>query len=355
MRSIWIVLALLGGAHCVEAASISKARTLYDQKLVVEAKKELIEVAYDEKATSADKAAALLLLGTINREQGDLELARKTWHELVERFPDSLEAKAVANQLSVDSKVAMEAQTERNPPDRPHEDSFRLLDQGQGPRYLLKYDADTIERVDVKIRMAMVEKDCPSEPAKEPYDEEVRHGPLTIKTAKDPESNFLIVEMMGKLHVSAHGERETTYWMHKEKITSQGQHVETLDGIETTTNLFQRVLPKVPVGIGARWEATETRTVYDSQTINTWTYTVTEISAKRAKIEVVMSNVGKSSFKGREALLRGGGNGVITWAAGHYMPPGTSLISFSRVFEKPKSDKEKPELRGCVLVSMTTK
>lgn len=62
-----------------------------------EAKLTLIEVVFDSRNPS-ERALALYLLGAIALEEGDLVIAKKRWEEVRKDYPESAEAKKVAQQ-----------------------------------------------------------------------------------------------------------------------------------------------------------------------------------------------------------------------------------------------------------------
>jgi tetratricopeptide (TPR) repeat protein len=114
-----LVVALLlccsAGPAC--GASLEKAKTLYQNNLFDDAKRELIEVLYAAESESADKALALYMLGMVNEKQGQAELAAANWKELIERFPQATEA-----QLARDNLARQEATQQKNTavqPDKP--------------------------------------------------------------------------------------------------------------------------------------------------------------------------------------------------------------------------------------------
>lgn len=102
-----LLLYCIAGPVC--GASLEKAKALYQNNLLDDAKRELIEVLYADDSGTADKALALYMLGMVNERQGQAELAAANWKELIERFPQAPEA-----QLARDNLSRQEATQERD-------------------------------------------------------------------------------------------------------------------------------------------------------------------------------------------------------------------------------------------------
>src|SRR3954454_22558096 len=81
-------------------ASLEKAKSLYQNNLLDDAKRELIEVLYAAETKSTDKALALYMLGMVNERQGQPELAAANWRELIEKFPQATEAQLARDNLA---------------------------------------------------------------------------------------------------------------------------------------------------------------------------------------------------------------------------------------------------------------
>lgn len=87
LRNLVVALLMLCcTAGPARGASIEKAKALYQNNLLDDAKRELIEVLYAPDSESADKALSLFMLGTINERQGQADLAAANWRELIEKF-----------------------------------------------------------------------------------------------------------------------------------------------------------------------------------------------------------------------------------------------------------------------------
>jgi tetratricopeptide (TPR) repeat protein len=95
--SLSIALILPAGVALADLTALPK--TFYEHGLIEDAKRGFIEVTFDSSATNAEKASALSALGDIAFDQNKIGLAISTWRDLVERFPESEEAKAVEERL----------------------------------------------------------------------------------------------------------------------------------------------------------------------------------------------------------------------------------------------------------------
>ncbi len=87
--SVVAVATLAASALC---ADFDKAVMLDRHGLRADAKRELIDLAYDDEAKATEKARALYMLGTIAFDENKLSAAIKTWTELVAKFPDAPES-----------------------------------------------------------------------------------------------------------------------------------------------------------------------------------------------------------------------------------------------------------------------
>jgi hypothetical protein len=101
-----LLLCCTAGPAC--GASLEKAKALYQNNLLDDAKRELIEVLYAADSETSEKALALYMLGTVNQRQGQDELAAANWKELIERFPQAAEA-----QLARDNILAAQGATQQ--------------------------------------------------------------------------------------------------------------------------------------------------------------------------------------------------------------------------------------------------
>ncbi|HEV8579671.1 MAG TPA: hypothetical protein VGX68_11385 [Thermoanaerobaculia bacterium] len=93
-----LLLVCVTGPAC--GASLEKAKALYQNNLLDDAKRELIEVLYAVESKDAEKSLALYMLGLINEKQGQSELAASNWRELLEKYPQAAEAALARENLS---------------------------------------------------------------------------------------------------------------------------------------------------------------------------------------------------------------------------------------------------------------
>lgn len=96
--AVALLLCCVAGPAC--GASLEKAKTLYQNNLLDDAKRELIEVLYNAESKETEKALALYMLGMINEKQGNSELAATNWRELIEKYPQAPEAQLARENLS---------------------------------------------------------------------------------------------------------------------------------------------------------------------------------------------------------------------------------------------------------------
>jgi len=99
LRTLSVSLLLLLPANLALADLTALPRAYYEHGLVEDAKRGFIGVTFDSAATDAEKAGALSALGDIAFDQNNIGLAISTWRELIERFPESEEAKLVDERL----------------------------------------------------------------------------------------------------------------------------------------------------------------------------------------------------------------------------------------------------------------
>jgi hypothetical protein len=99
-NNLVVALLLCCAAGPAHGASLEKAKALYQNNLLDDAKRELIEVLYAADSESADKALSLYMLGMVNEKQGQTGLAAANWKELIERFPQAPEAQLARDNLA---------------------------------------------------------------------------------------------------------------------------------------------------------------------------------------------------------------------------------------------------------------
>lgn len=101
-----IILVLLLFAGASSAASLDKARTLRQNGLLDEAKKEAIKIAFSPSSTATQKTEAFLVLGDIAIDEKSFEAARDNWSRVVTMSPDSEHAKEAKHKLDMLKEVS---------------------------------------------------------------------------------------------------------------------------------------------------------------------------------------------------------------------------------------------------------
>jgi hypothetical protein len=90
---------LLFAASPATPASMEKAKALYQNNLLDDAKRELIDVLYAPETIATDRPLALYMLGVINEKQGSPETAVANWRELIAKYPQAPEAQLARENL----------------------------------------------------------------------------------------------------------------------------------------------------------------------------------------------------------------------------------------------------------------
>jgi hypothetical protein len=108
MRGIVFAALLLVYPSFVAAQSVAKAKLMHVNRLFDDAKREAVAVVFSD-ASSADKADALNLLGTIAVEQSDYEAAVKNWTELINKYPETMAAKEAQAKLPLAERLITNA------------------------------------------------------------------------------------------------------------------------------------------------------------------------------------------------------------------------------------------------------
>lgn len=93
-------------------ASLDKAKALRANGLRDEAKRELVELTFDEAEGPAAKAEALYLLGEIAVDEKAIAAARENWKKLIETYPESLFATSARSKLELLEQLQPPAQRE---------------------------------------------------------------------------------------------------------------------------------------------------------------------------------------------------------------------------------------------------
>ena len=105
-----------GAAH---GASLDKAKALRANGLRDEAKRELVEVMFDEAEGPTVKAEALYLLGEIAIDEKAIAAARENWEKLINTYPDSPFATTARSKLELLLQLQPSAQPETAVPAYP--------------------------------------------------------------------------------------------------------------------------------------------------------------------------------------------------------------------------------------------
>jgi ribosomal protein L35AE/L33A len=95
-----------------QGASLDKAKALRANGLRNEAKRELVEVTFDEIQDSAAKAEALYLLGEIAVEEKMIAAARENWGKLINAYPESPFAGSARSKLELLEQLQPNTQPE---------------------------------------------------------------------------------------------------------------------------------------------------------------------------------------------------------------------------------------------------
>jgi hypothetical protein len=93
-------------------ASLEKAKALRSNGLRDEAKRELVELTFDEAEVPAAKAEALYLLGEIAVDEKAITAARENWGKLINTYPESLFATSARSKLELLDQLQSPAQGE---------------------------------------------------------------------------------------------------------------------------------------------------------------------------------------------------------------------------------------------------
>jgi hypothetical protein len=126
-----VLLAVCCLASPAFGASLEKAKAFYQNNLLDEAKRELIEVLYADDSGDAERSRALYMLGLINEKQGHTELAESNWRDLMAKYPQSAEAPLARENLNHGEVTPGKQATA--PPSKPVGDPAPgLLDVHQG-------------------------------------------------------------------------------------------------------------------------------------------------------------------------------------------------------------------------------
>ena len=112
-RYLWLTIVLMIAMSGLTIdASIEKAILLKAHGLNDDAKRELINLIFQEDSESKDKPHAYYLLGAIAFDENRIRAATKTWGYIIEEYPGSDEALLVKERIDELSKVTLSVYTE---------------------------------------------------------------------------------------------------------------------------------------------------------------------------------------------------------------------------------------------------
>ena len=106
-----LITGVLWGA-AVHGASLDKAKALRANGLRDEAKRELVELTFNEAEGPAAKAEALYLLGEIAVDEKAIAAARENWEKLIKTYPESPFASSAQSKLEILEQLKSAAQPE---------------------------------------------------------------------------------------------------------------------------------------------------------------------------------------------------------------------------------------------------
>ena len=104
-----LTMAVLWGV-AAHGASLEKAKALRANGLRDEAKRELVEITFDEAEKPGAKAEALYLLGEIAVDEKAIAAARENWEKLIATYPESPFATSARSKLELLQQLQEQAQ-----------------------------------------------------------------------------------------------------------------------------------------------------------------------------------------------------------------------------------------------------
>jgi len=100
------------------SASLEKARLLRANGLVLEAKRELVELTFDTSIPRSQQAEALVLLGDIAVDESKPDVARENWSKVVGEFAEEPAAAMASEKLTLLNKLGGTPQADVRPASR---------------------------------------------------------------------------------------------------------------------------------------------------------------------------------------------------------------------------------------------
>jgi TolA-binding protein len=179
VAGIGITSLMIAGAlainHKTDTFSIERASLFKDHGLDSEAKAECIQILTSKK-TAAEKATAYYLLGLIAFDQNRTRTAFETWTKLTKEFPDSKEAKEVANRNHELAQIVGENQRETldNATAQSYLSSAEFWSNGKGSSFTI--DSSWIPKVETAYKWydKMIQEFPNTTAAKVAYEEKMR-------------------------------------------------------------------------------------------------------------------------------------------------------------------------------------
>lgn len=104
---VLLILCFVSLPSLIFAASLEKAILLNEHGLTTDVKRELIDVIFQNESKAEDKAQAYYLLGNIAFGEDKIKVALNSWEHLVEKYPNSEEAKLVKERIAELSEIVL--------------------------------------------------------------------------------------------------------------------------------------------------------------------------------------------------------------------------------------------------------
>lgn len=114
---ICLVLATSLCLFTANASSLEKAKVLRTNGLSAEAKRELVELAFDANVPRAERAEALLLLGDIAIDEKKPDIAKENWSKTVSEFAGEAAAAMASEKLTLLDKLSSSSKIEVRAPE----------------------------------------------------------------------------------------------------------------------------------------------------------------------------------------------------------------------------------------------
>ena len=104
---IFLIFCFVSLPSLIFAASLEKAILLNEHGLTTDAKRELIDVIFQDGSKTDDKAQAYYLLGNIAFGEDKITVALNSWEHLVDKYPNSEEAGLVRDRIAELSEIVV--------------------------------------------------------------------------------------------------------------------------------------------------------------------------------------------------------------------------------------------------------